>query len=828
LKKLRRFLIYFFVIICVLVIALVTAIFLFKDKIINQFVLEANKQLNTPVTIGKIEISVFEQFPSLSILLNDVYIEDSYSEKNALLTAKHISFQMDLYAVWNGDYTVKGLKIRDSETNLKIDRHGDGNYIILKEEGTAGKGTVSFELHDVSLINTKVNYIDISAKQNMTYTSNELTASIESNNDVYEIIGNGQITSEKILIDGVSYLGGKSFTVNSELTYDDIKKHLTIKPTTLDLKNASFSVNGTYTWKNKSLIDLTTKGKNTDIQTLLSLLPGSMSSKVEKYKSDGDVYFNARLKGEISQRKHPSLSIDFGFDDATIFHPDYNSRIEDASMTGSFATSEVSDLRQASLVLKNIRGKLNNEDFQANFILNDFINPEVIFDFKGKVDAPALMSFYPVESIQNVSGALVADVSFEGKVELLKDKATAQRVSTQGTIDLQHINLLYGKDKISFTDLNGNLQFNNNDLALSNVSGSLGNSDFLLNGFFKNIITFMLFDNQPIGIETDLKSNHLDVDQLFDLAYGTDSDSKELEYTFSIPQNINLNFNCDVNSLNYKKFRAKKVKGDLLVKNEVAVSRNLSFEAMGGSLTLSGIIDAKNNKAIDFVSTIRVKDIHVDTAFYIFENFQQDFIEHRHLKGRATAEVNMEMTLNEHLRMFPETLIADISATIKNGELNNFEPMKNLNKYLDDEGLSKLRFGELKNDIHIENRIVYIPQMEIRSNLTDLKVSGTHTFDQVIDYRIATPFRKKKVKDLDAEKAIEETSPGQATLFLKIVGTTDDYKISYDTEAVRKKIANDIKNEVKELKDAFRMKGKKKKKEVELEKDEYFEDGEWQ
>jgi hypothetical protein len=52
-------------------------------------------------------------------------------------------------------------------------------------------------------------------------------------------------------------------------------------------------------------------------------------------------------------------------------------------------------------------------------------------------------------------------------------------------------------------------------------------------------------------------------------------------------------------------------------------------------------------------------------------------------------------------------LIADISATIKNGELNNFEPMKKLNKYLDDEGLNRLRFADLKNEIHIENKTIY-------------------------------------------------------------------------------------------------------------------------
>jgi hypothetical protein len=820
LKTLRRILLYVFITFCVLLIALVTSVFLFKDRIVHQFIREANRQLNTPVKIGKIEVSILDEFPQLSIVLNDVYVEDSHPGLYPLLTAKKISFQMNPLEVWQGNYTVKGLSIHDSETNLKINSKGENNYTVVKETGGNGSGTLSFQLNDVDLVNSTVHYIDIKGRIDLLFSGKKLTASIESSDNIYNITGKGDIKSEKIDVEGTSYLTGKSFDVKTELIYDDIKKNLTIKPTDLELKNSSFTVKGNYNWKNKNLIDLTTAGKNTDIQTLLSLLPEHISSKVEKYKSEGDVYFNARLKGEISKKKDPSLSVDFGFDDATIFHPDYQSRIEDATLTGSFASGELSDPRQARLILKNIKGRFNNENFESNFILNNFVDPEVICDFKGKVDAKALLGFYPVESIQDVSGSLIADISFEGKIQLLKDKATAQRVSTLGTIELDGINLLYGKNKVPLQQLKGSLQFNNNDLALSNVSGSLGKSDFLLNGFFKNIITFLLFDDQPIGIETDLKSDFLDLDQLFAMGFGDESD--EQQYTFSISRNIYLNFNCDVNSLQYKRFKATQVKGDLLVKNEVAVSRNLSFSAMGGDLSLSGIVDAKNNKAIDFVSTVKLNNINVDSAFYVFENFKQDFIEDRHLKGRATAEVNMEMTLDQHLKLFPETLIADISVTIKNGELNNFEPMKKLNKYLDDEGLSKLRFSDLKNDIHIENKTVYIPQMEVRSNVTDLKISGTHTFDQLIDYHVVTPFRRKKVADPDAAGAIEETSQG-AKLFLKITGTTDEYRIAYDTQAVKKKIADDLKNEVKELKDAFRSKGKKKEKEVELEKDEYFE-----
>jgi hypothetical protein len=63
------------------------------------------------------------------------------------------------------------------------------------------------------------------------------------------------------------------------------------------------------------------------------------------------------------------------------------------------------------------------------------------------------------------------------------------------------------------------------------------------------------------------------------------------------------------------------------------------------------------------ISSFKLDGLHVDSIFYVFENFDQTFIEDRHLKGRAYANVDLEMTLNEKLNLIAPTLIADISAT---------------------------------------------------------------------------------------------------------------------------------------------------------------------
>ncbi len=819
-KRLKKILIYLLVVLAVLSGGIAISVFLFKDRIIRQFVNEANKHLNTPVKIGKIDISMFTDFPNLAIVFTDVYVEDSHPGIYPLLTAEQLSFTLNPVELWNGKYSIRGLSVTGSETNLKVNAAGKSNYIILKDTPQGeGAAVVQFDLRNVWLNETIVSYVDQSVNQHHVFNSEKLLASIVVTGDLYKIEAKGDLITEQIKIGNTVFLADKTFDVDAQIDYDDEKKEVMFNSSTLKIAKSTFAITGNYTFKEKNLIDLKAEGKDTDIQTLLSLLPGETSNTLRKYRSDGDVFFNLTLKGEISERKSPMISAAFGCNETTVYHPDYNSRITKATLNGSFASPSSTDFSDARLFLREFRGELNGKPFSSNLGISRFNDPYITFDFKGELDAASINNFYPIPEVKELSGLLQVDVLFEGQTSLLKKKATAQKVATSGAIGLRGVNFTYGNQSIEFRDVNGILQFNNNDLALSGVSGYFGNSDFQLNGFFKNIITFLLFENQPIGIETDLKSNFLDVDQLFAFGFGQEETS---DYNFSISPNLQLNFNCDIGRLQYRRFKPKAVKGDLLVKDQVAVSRNITMKTMGGNLTLNGIVDAHNNKAIDVISSFRLNGIHVDSIFHVFENFSQDFIMDKHLKGQATADVELELTLDEKLNLIAPTLIADITATIKNGELNNFEPMKQLNKYLDDEGLSKLRFADLKNDIHIEKETIYLPQMEVKTNVTTIQLSGTHTFDQRIDYRVVAPLRNKKKIDPDeAFGAIEEDGTGKAKVFLKIIGTTDVYEVSLDKDAVKKKIASDMKKEVQELKDAFKLKGQKKKKELELTEEEF-------
>ena len=111
--------------------------------------------------------------------------------------------------------------------------------------------------------------------------------------------------------------------------------------------------------------------------------------------------------------------------------------------------------------------------------------------------------------------------------------------------------------------------------------------------------------------------------------------------------------------------------------------------------------------------------------------------------------------------------------------------------------------------------------MEVRSNISNLLISGTHTFDQQIEYHVVVPFKTLRNKNEDMFGAVEDDGSG-SKLHLIIAGTTQDYEIVYDTKAVGKKIISDLKKEVNELKNAFKKK-ERSTEEITLNEDEYFE-----
>lgn len=796
-----------------------SAIFLFwkyQEEIVALAIDQINKRINTEITVGKVELSL-KKFPDLSIRFSDVKINGSTSPQDTLLTCKSVYCGFRFWRVFNKNFTIRQVYLENGRISIK--RAGNTyNYRILKESTGQG-GEAGFDIERLELRSFDIDYQDVDRNQVFSFHARRLNSGMELKQKILDVYVDADLLSRQVFLTGRAFAKEIPFGLSSKFSFLIAADSAVFHQTTIRVFDSDFLVKG---GAGKDAYHFQIDGKNTDIRTLLALLPQDINEDLKSYRSSGEAYFTAHVEG-LTSDDAPLVNVDFGSRNAQFYHPKYKETIRNVSSKGSYTNGEGRTARSSSIKLENIAGKLNGKDFKGSFEMTNFRNPYIAFDLLADIDAKSALKLFPSKQLTVSSGDLFVDLQFSGRLDDVKYANRLGSVKSAGEIRLHNIDFKLKDIKLDLNDFSGHFLFNDDAVAVSDFSGQIGGSDFLINGFIRNGLAYLLFDETPLVVEADLKSDKI---MLTELLSGTPvSEDAGDQYRFRISPRLDVDFNCKIGYLEFKRFKGEKISGQLRVQDRLASSREISFTSLGGRMSINGSVNASRENHIEVFTAAQLQHIDIDQLFYVFEEFGQDFLTSRHLKGQINASLNTFMVFDNRLRLASDKLISDISISIKNGELNNFEPVRKLSKYVEEKSLEKMRFSEIRNQILVQNRNIYLPQMEVVTNVSSIKISGTHTFDQAIDYRVTIPLRRFNKKDNDERfGAIRDDGKGNLNLFLKIIGVTSDYRIAYDAESWKENVRETIREEGQELKEAFKTKGLTPQQEAaELNEEEYFD-----
>ena len=799
-------------------------VYTYQNQLVSRFLSEADQQIDTPIHAGDIKASWWEKFPNVSIVLSDVIVDGSLpGATDTLAVADNIYCAFNAWDILQGSWTVEQIHVEKGRIFLVQTELGDNNYTIVRKDTSRQRKSTGFNLDKIQLEQVSITYLDLLRQQEFKLKAPDLTASLAAAEQTYDIELDGSLISESLKIKDLQYVVDKELDVNGNLSYQQSDKRWDIRETEFELNNSAFLVDGFYQGNNNQL-DITFKGHDTNIQTILSLLPNEVSSDFNVYRSKGAIYFDGHLQGSVADDDPLTLDINFGCRGAAFYHPDYKKGIQEVYLSGHYHSEEASDISKATLELKNIKGNMEGQPINGNLRIRNLTNYQLKGDLQGTFDLNSWQKFLPPGQVTEASGSVQLDISFDGLVNQLKSPRSADKFKTSGEMIVTDMNFSLKENSLPFKDFNGHFLFNGRDLAISNFKGAIGNSDFQLNGFFRNIIAFVFAKNQPIGIEADLQVQNLDLDELLTghtKAPDKTVDGKQSYTTFEINPRLALNFNCAVDQLKFRRFRGRNIKGKLNISDQIAQGDQIEFNTLGGQISMSGRVDGRKKNHIRVYTQSSYQGIHLDSLFYVFENFGQDFLEDQHLKGQAFADIATYMAFDDNLRFKSPDLVVNAGLVIENGELNNFAPLQKLSTYIDSEDLKHLTFADLKNTVQIKDREIYLPNMVVKSNVNTIAVNGTHTFDQDISYRLKVPIKSSK-KDKDEYFGALEDDGLNTNLFLKITGTTTDYQVIYDKAAVKDKIKQDLREEKWEFRKAAQNKGADENTQ-ELDEEDFFD-----
>ncbi len=808
-------------------------VYKYQDKIISLFIAEANKHITTKVDVEKISLSLFDKFPHVSVSLDKVNIHENLPEsEESLGKLEKIYFTFSLVDIVLGKYRVNQLFLEDGEVHVKVLENGDVNYNIIATDTTASDEAFSFSLEKIILNNVALHYTDQQLKQTYALDAHQLTAALTIAADAVAVEATGNATVNSIQLESGEYLKGKTVDLQAALNIDQLAKTVQLEPSVLKIEGASYEVAGTVGYAGTTELDLALNGRNTNVQSLLSLLPQDITRAYSQYRSEGDIFFNGTVKGQVSAKQQPKITFSFGCRNASFYHPEIKRRVDDVSFTGSFTNGAKNNASTSALEISNLNGSLNGRPFSGNFAYHNFNNPTIAFDLDGMLDVGYALGLAKLEQVRSGSGLAHVRIAFKGNFNDFKNRPGNSTVNTSGEVTLHNVALSLKGLPHPLANLYGNFMFKHNDVAVSDFKGRIGASDFVLNGMFKNIIAWTLLDKQRLLVEADFKSNHLNFDQLLQeqqsaSASGTGASDS---YRLAVSPYIAFDLSASVQKLNFRRFKGQQIQGQVKLRNQVLSSPNISFKAIGGAFAVRGTLDATSRNHIKVATAARLSNMNVDSLFYVFENFGQTFVMDKHLRGSLTANISSELYFDSHLSPKTDLIQAEIVATVRDGQLINFEPMQKMAVFVKRSELSNMRFSELHNSFWIQRRTIYMPEMDIRSNLSSVpvvSVSGMHTFDQDMDYKIKLPLSRGRKPDKDSVYGVvaEDPDAGNSMLFLKLKGKESNFKISYDEARVREKIKTDLKQEGREIRDLLRGKKPRQQevKEAEPQTGEYFD-----
>lgn len=800
-KILKRIFIYLSILVLMLISGGALLGYFYSDDVKGLIIKELNKHLNSQIVIEpqNIDLTIVKSFPQCALEFKNVlaYESNDFKTHDTLLFAKRLALSFNIKDLFNKNYTINKIDLEESIVNLKVDKSGKPNYIIWKSENTSDSNdSLKFALEKISLTKVKLNYKNSKDKLKIASYLNEMVFSGKFNDADYVLKTNGLAFVDLFQVQKVKYLQNKKVKVDLEL---DVKgKRFTIVKADTKINSTLLNSNGSFVI-NDSLVslDISFEGKNLDISSTLSLLPENFQSKINDYESEGTFYAQGECHYAVD--KPFILNSKFGIKKANITYKSNGAQLSNVNLDGEININE----NRSYLNLNNVSANLKGNSFAGNVEVINFNDPLLKLNVEANTNLEELISFYPIDTLQSLSGNIKLKTNIEALVSDLKANVFSPNIVANGNASLLDIKAKFKGSEKEINIPSGEVKLSNRNLEVEHLNLIKGNSDITIIGDMPNFLGFMFDSKNHLIVNSTVSSNSIELE---DFLFSGNSSSQNSSNTVNIPANLDLNIVLNVKKLSFQKFNASSISGTLLLKDKKIAVQNMSCLAMDGNISMNALADVSGND-IKISGDCNFAKINIKTMFYQLNNFGQNTINDTHLKGFATANINFTGIWNKELTVDLNSINATSNILIEQGELIGFKPLESLAKYIDVSELKHIKFSSLQSAIEIKNKTITLPKTSIKSTAINMELWGKHTFDNQIDYHIQLLIsellakKPRANKNFDEELSLVENDPeNRRSVFILMTGPIDNPTIKYDRKGAKQKIKEDIQQEKQNLK----------------------------
>ena len=778
----------------------------YGDEIKAFVVKNINQNLNTAVEVEEVDFSIWESFPFASVVFSNVVIHSVDAKNDTLLSAKKIAVQLNLSELLQKNYKLTGVEISEGKCAMLIDNSGRANYIFWNEDASNSSNSFKTELEKLTINKMDFSYVDYSKNIDFSFTIDESKLNGSFYESIFDLEIKSTLKEVHLKVGELSMFEDRTLFIYSAGSVNQNKGEISFKNANLGVDEMNLKVEGSYFYGEKnSRINVTINSENADLAKSIALLPASVKQQLSRYLIKGEARFSGNIAGEISAISSPSYAFNFSIENGLFEDKKSDLKFSNTFLKGAIENGKENKLETTKLSLQQFETTLNEGEIKGNLSIENFKNP--IYEYHGSVgfglkDAVNLFGW---EMVLNPSGKIEAKLDLKGKlVEVGKyDLNDWKNSKINGKLEVFDLGFIYNSRPQVLSEINGNLNFNNNSIVVNSLSGKVDESQLNFSGKFNNLIGFLLEKEEPLFVDAALSSPKIDLASLLKSNEKVNNDSSG--YELEISPYLTVYLTTKIDSLVFKEFKLSDLTADVIVKNQQIDIRNAKFNSQEGEVAGELFVREMQDKRLQLNCEANLSKVDIRKLFKSFNNFGQQSLMAENISGNATAFVRYSSIWTKKLSVVPQSIEAEIDLNIQNGVLENYQPLEALSRFIALEELNRVKFKELKNQILIKNETVFIPNFDVFSSALDVTIAGTHTFDNTIDYHFTLFLnqllnRKAKKPAKNEFGYIEDDGLGKSKLFLKMTGTVSNPIINYDAGQLKTSIKANFEKEKQTVK----------------------------
>lgn len=816
----KRILKWFSMIALVLIIALISVPYLFKDKIVAMVSKTINNNINATVTFKETELSFFTNFPLVSLSVNDLAVANKAPfVGDTLFNSKKVSLSMNITELFkkpNEAIEIKSIAAKNGNLNIIFNKDGIGNYNIAKEnttkDTTATNSSFSFniEAYEVEAIN--FNYLDRVTNTKVGIDSIYHTGKGNFAEDTFNL----DTKSTGLLsfyLDKTNYLNKVKISLDAVLGIDLKNSKYTFKENTGYINQLPLAFNGFIQLVDETQVyNLSFKTPTSSFKNALALLPAQYAGNLASITTAGNFEVNGTVKGTLSEKTIPGFDIQITSQNASFKYADLPKAVQNININATI-NNKSGLVKDTYIAVNKLNFKIDNDVFSTNGnIQNITTNPRINLAAKGTINLENIGKVYPAPLEKKLIGILKADIATNFDMNSV-EKERYENIKNKGSLEVTDFKY-EGKDVANpFIIDKTAITFNTNTIQLSNFKARTGSSDLSITGNLNNFYGFIFKDEVLKGNFT-LSSNTLKVAD-FISKEETKEDTKTA--ALKIPAFLDVKLSATAKKVIYDNINLANVSGDLFIQNETVNLKNLKSDVFGGNIAFNGNVSTKG-KAANFKMDLNLKQLNIGESFGNLEMLNAIAPIAKAIEGKMNSTISVSGLLNDDMTPNLKTISGDLLGQLLNTKLKagNSTMLTTLGEKVSFLDINKLNLHEATGLFSFKNGEVNVKPIILNYKDIGLQVSGTHGFDKKMNYDLVFDVPVKYlgtevtnlIAKLSAKDAAEiKTVPVKGTL----TGSFGSPKFSSNIKEATTAL---VKNLIEKQKNSFINQGKDKIKDL--------------